>query len=349
MPNLLADFRSDTITQPSPEMRQAIAEAEVGDDGREGDPTARRLEAKGAALTGQEAALFCTSGTMGNLIAFMTHLRPGEEVIAERESHFLRYEGGSISAIAGAIPRTLSGQAGKMDLDELCAEIQRGSRLQPRTALIVAENTHNTAGGTILDCDYMQQLWELAAAHGVSVHLDGARVCNAAVALGQPVSALTRGCQSVMLDLSKGLAAPYGSLLCGNAEFIARARVLRSRIGGNVRQIGHMAAAGMLALETMIDRLADDHANARQLAEGFHAICPECVDLTLVQTNIVLVETAALGMTGPELVTRLEAAQVYTLAVSPRRVRFVTHCDVGSNEVARAVESFAHITGSRGG
>ncbi len=335
---VVADLRSDTVTKATPEMRRAMAEAEVGDDIREGDPTAQRLEAAAAEITGQEAAVFCSSGTMGNLLAFMCHLRPGEEVIAERDSHFLRYESGGVAAIAGGIPRTIPGVAGRMDLDQVEAELEPGTSHKPRTSLIVAENTHNMAGGTCLDRAYMQQLWELARSHGVSVHLDGARIWNAAVALDVPVSALTSGCQSVMVDLSKGLCAPYGSLLCGSGEFIARARNMRQRVGGGVRQIGHMAAAGLVALETMVERLAEDHANARRLAEGIHAIRPECVDLDLVQTNIVLVETAPLGVSGAELARILGEKGVLCHATGTKRIRLVTHRDVGEDQVAQALE-----------
>jgi len=322
------DLRSDTVTRATPEMRKAMAEAVVADDGREGDPTARRLEQMAAALTGHESGLFCTSGTMGNLVALMTHLQAGEEVIAERDSHFLRFESGGCTAVVGAIPRTLAGLAGRMDLDELESEIQPGSRHRPRSALVVAENTHNVAGGTCLEVRYMQRLWEIAGRRGIPVHLDGARVCNAAVALAVPVADLTRGCQSVMVDLSKGLCAPYGSLLCGSAEFIARARVMRQRVGGGVRQIGHMAAAGIVALETMIDRLAEDHANARLLAEGIAAARPGLVNLELVQTNIVNCDTRPLGLQAVELCHMLEERGVRCLPMDAYRVRFVTHRDV---------------------
>ncbi len=335
--SIIADFRSDTITQPTPEMRRAMAEAEVADDGREGDPTARRLERLAASLTGHEAALFCTSGTMGNLVAFMAHLRPGEEVIAERDSHFLRFEAGGVTAVVGAVPRTLVGRAGRMDLEELAREIQAGSRHRPRTALIVAENTHNLAGGAVLDAAYMQELSGLAAEHGLPVHLDGARVCNAAVALGVPVKELTRGCASVMIDLSKGLCAPYGSLLCGSEDFIARARHMRQRIGGGVRQIGHMAACGIIALEQMMDRLADDHRNARLLAEGIHEARPELVNLDQVQTNMVLLDTEPLGITAAALCERLASRGVHALPMQPYIVRFVTHRDVTAEQIAAAV------------
>jgi threonine aldolase len=342
---VIADLRSDTTTQPTLEMRRAMAQAEVGDDSRDGDPTAERLEAAAAAMTGQEAAVFCTSGTMGNLVAFMTHLRAGEEVMAERDSHFLRYESGGVSAIAGGIPRGLPGRAGRMDLGQVEAEIQSGSRHRPRTALIVAENAHNCAGGTVLDPGYMRELWELAGRHGIPVHLDGARVCNAAVALGVPVKELTGGCQSVMVDLSKGLCAPYGSLLCGSAEFVGRARAMRQRVGGGVRQIGHMAAAGLVALETMVERLAEDHAKARRLAEGIHAVRPETVDLQQVQTNMVMLCTRPLGQPAEEVAGALESRGVRCHATEQYRIRFVTHRDVSAEGVERAGEVMSAVLG----
>jgi len=332
-----ADFRSDTVTQPTPQMRRAMADAIVGDDGREGDPTARRLEEMGAALTGHQAALFCTSGTMGNLVALMTHLRPGEEVIAERDSHFLRFEAGGVTAVVGAIPRTLVGRAGRMALQEVAAEILPGTKHRPRTGLIVAENTHNLAGGAVLDLTYMRQLLGLAADRGIPVHLDGARVFNAAVALGVPVKELTEGCQSVMVDLSKGLCAPYGSLLCASADFIARARTMRQRLGGGVRQIGHLAACGIIALEQMIPRLAEDHALARRLAEGIHKLRPDVVDLNLVQTNMVILDTTSLGRPAAALCQELEAHGVRALPISSHQVRFVTHRDLTPDQVDAAL------------
>ncbi|MBN1458122.1 MAG: aminotransferase class I/II-fold pyridoxal phosphate-dependent enzyme [Armatimonadetes bacterium] len=335
---IVADLRSDTVTKATPAMRCAMAEAEVGDEIREGDPTAQRLEARAAELTGHEAALFCTSGTMGNLIAFCCHLQRGEEVIAESTSHFLHYESGGIAAIAGAMTRSLLGQAGRVGIDELEAAIRSGTTHNPRTALLVAENTHNYAGGTCLDQAYMKAFCETGRAHGIPVHLDGARVWNAAVALGCPVAELTSGCTSVMVDLSKGLGAPYGSLLCSSADLIARARYYRQRLGGGVRQIGHMAAAGLVAVETMIDRLSEDHANARRLAEGIHALRPECVDLELVQTNMVVVQTAPLGLSGAQLAEALTKKGVLCQATGAHRIRLVTHCDVDAEQIAASLD-----------
>ncbi len=345
---VVADLRSDTITEPTEEMRRAMAEAVVADHARDGCPITQRLTRLAAELTGMESALFCTSGTMGNLVAFLTHLVPGEEIIAEGNSHFLHFEAGGCSALAGAVVRTLRGHAGRMDLDELAAAVRPGDRLRPGTALIVAENTHNVAGGTCLDTEYMSRLWEIARAHEIAVHLDGARVFNAAVALGVPARELSQGCQSAMIDLSKGLCAPYGSLLCGSAEFIGRARVMLQRVGGGVRQIGHMAAAGVVALESMIDRLAEDHANARRLAEAIHSVRPGLVDLDLVHTNIVNVDTRPLGVTAAQLAAKLDAVGVRCLPMDAQRVRFVAHRDVTAKQIEGAVSIIADVFSSLG-
>jgi threonine aldolase len=264
-------------------------------------------------------------------------------VIAERSSHFLHFEAAGCSALAGAITRPLAGCAGRMDLDEVAAAIRPGDRLRPRTGLIVAENTHNLAGGTYLDAEYMSRLCELAADRNVPVHLDGARLFNAAVALGIPASDLTGGCDSVMIDLSKGLCAPYGSLLCGSADFIARAVTMRQRVGGNTRQIGHMAATGIIALEAMIERLGEDHASARRLAEGLHRVSPELVDLHLVQTNMVMVNSAPLRLPAAQLAERLAASGVRCLPMDSTRIRLVTHRDVSSERIDRAAEAIAGL------
>lgn len=341
----IIDLRSDTVTKPTPEMRRAMAEAIVGDDGREGDPTAQRLEKTGAEMVGQEAGLFCTSGTMANLVALMTHLKPGEEVMAERESHFLRFEAGGLAAVAHGFPRPLPGRAGRMDLEQVEREIQPGSRLRPRTALIEVENTHNNAGGACLDADYMRALWAIAKKHGIAVHLDGERIFNAAIALGVPAPELTKGCDSVMLGLSKGLCAPYGSLLCGSAEFTARARDMRHRIGGNVRQIGHMAAAGIVALQTMVDRLAEDHANARRLAEGINRVHAGLVDMETCQTNIVSVDTSLLGRPAAKLAAALNERGVQGLPLGEYRLRFVTHHDVTTAQIDHALGVIGEVFG----
>jgi threonine aldolase len=333
------DLRSDSVTQATPEMRRAMAEAVVGDDGREGDPTTQRLEKLSAEFTGQEAALFVASGTMGNLVALMTHLKPGEEVMAEREAHILRFEAGGVAAIVGAIPRGLKGEAGRLDLDEVEAEIQPPSRHRPRTGLIEIENTHNGAGGTVLDAGYIRELCGLAHAHHVPVHMDGERVFHAAVALGVATRELTRDCDSVMFGLSKGLGAPFGSMLCGSEAFVARARDTRQRVGGGMRQSGHMAAAGIVALETMVDRLAEDHAKARRLAEGIAAARAGLVDLARVQTNIVLMQTGPLGRPADQMVREMAAAGVGCLPVGPETVRFVTHYGVSGEDIEYAIET----------
>lgn len=346
MPEMtVIDLRSDSVTKATPEMKRAMAEALVGDDGREGDPTAQRLEKLGAEMVGQEAGLFCTSGTMANLVACMTHLRPGEEVIAERESHFLRFEAGGLAAVAHGFPRPLPGRAGRMDLDELDREIQQGSRLRPRTALIEVENTHNQAGGACLDAAYMRGLWAVAKKHGAAVHMDGERIFNAAIALGVPAPELAKGCDSLMFGLSKGLCAPYGSLLCGRGEFIMQARAMRHRLGGNVRQIGHMAAAGIVALETMVDRLAEDHANARRLAEGINQVHAGLVDMETCQTNIVSVDTSILGQPAAKLAAALDKRGVQGLPLGEFRLRFVTHRDVSREQIEQALVVVGEVFG----
>jgi threonine aldolase len=280
---------------------------------------------------------------MGNIVAFLTHLSPGDEIIAESSSHFMHYEAAGCSALAGAIVRPIDGPAGRMDLSELAAEVRPGDRLHPGTELIVAENTHNLAGGTCLDLDYMRRLWEIASERGVRVHLDGARLFNAAVALGTPSADLAGGCDSVMIDLSKGLCAPYGSVLCGPSDFIARAVVMRQRVGGNTRQIGHMAAAGIIALESMVDRLAEDHSKARLLGEGIHATHADLVDLDLVQTNMVMLDTVPLGLPAAEVAEKLSAAGVLCHATSRDRVRLVTHRDISAGQIEDALTAISGV------
>lgn len=331
------DLRSDTVTTPTPEMREAMFRAEVGDDGRGEDPTVQRLEQAAAARMGHAAGLFTISGTMGNLTALMTHVRPGEEVLLEAHAHILTHESGGIAAVAGAQARALPGERGRIPLEMIAKAIEPGSSHRPRTALLCLENTHNLAGGAILDPDYTRAACRLAHERGLSVHLDGERIFNAAVALGAPVTSLTADCDSVMFGLSKGLGAPLGSVLTGSVSFIREARRRRQRLGGGMRQAGIIAAAGLVALETMIERLAEDHANARRLAEGIAALDPRLTDLSRVQTNIVLLDTGPLGLEAKEACGRLERAGLRTLPVGARTVRLVTHKDVQAAHIERAL------------
>jgi len=331
------DLRSDTVTTPTPEMREAMFRAEVGDDGRGEDPTVQRLEQEAAARMGHAAGVFTISGTMGNLTALMTHLRPGEEALLEAHAHILTYEAGGIAAVAGAQPRALPGERGRIPLEMIAEAIEPGSSHRPRTALLCLENTHNLAGGTVLDPDYTKAACRLAHERGLSVHLDGERIFNAAVALGAPVTSLTADCDSVMFGLSKGLGAPLGSVLTGSVSFIREARRRRQRLGGGMRQAGIIAAAGLVALDTMIERLAEDHANARRLGEGIAALDPRLTDLSRVQTNIVLLDTGPLGLEAKEACGRLERAGLRTLPVGARTVRLVTHKDVQAAHIERAL------------
>lgn len=263
----LVDLRSDTVTKPSPEMRRAMAEAEVGDDVYGEDPTVRELEETGAALVGQEAGLFVPSGTMGNQVAVLTHTRRGDEVFLEAESHIYYYEVGDIAALAGAQPRPIPGSRGRFTAADLRAAVREPNIHYPNPRLVCLENTHNRAGGAVWRPEEVDAVVEAAHELGLAIHLDGARLFNAAVALGLPAARLARGVDSVMFCLSKGLGAPVGSLLCGPAEWIERARKERKRLGGGMRQAGILAAAGLWALRHNVERLAEDHANARWLAE----------------------------------------------------------------------------------
>lgn len=331
------DLRSDTVTHPTAEMRRAMFEAEVGDDVFGEDPTVNRLEALAAEKTGQEAGLFITSGTQGNLVAVLTHSRPGDEIILGEEAHILWYEVNGAAALGGVNMRTVPNyRDGRMEPGDIIGAIREQDIHCPETTLLCLENTQNRCGGTVLTVEYTNNLCDLVHGRGLKVHLDGARIFNAAVALGVPASALCRNVDSVSLCLSKGLGAPVGSLLCGSRDFIDRARKFRKMLGGGMRQAGVIAAAGIVALETMVDRLADDHANARRLARGLAGI--EGIKLAGedVPTNIVmfglLLELPAEGF-----VSHLEEAGVKVIALGDNLVRAVTHCMVSSSDIDEAL------------
>lgn len=338
------DLRSDTVTQPTPEMREAMYRAEVGDDVFSDDPTVNKLEELAAAKLGKAAAVFVASGTMGNLVSLLTHCGRGEEVIVGSEAHIFRYEAGGSSALGGIAQFQIPNNPdGTLPLDRVEAAIRGSDQHEARTRLIALENTHNRCGGTVLPIDYLRQVRELADRHGLSVHLDGARVFNAAVALGVDVKAIAQYADSVTFCLSKGLSAPVGSVICGDADFIARARRNRKMVGGGLRQAGVLAAAGIVALEKMIDRLADDHANARRLAEGLADTPGFVVDLDRVQTNIVFFELDASVKVSGDVVTQRMLAQGVKL-ISPgvhfRRFRAVTHAWVTRDEIDHALLAF---------
>jgi threonine aldolase len=327
------DLRSDTVTHPTPEMRKAMFEAEVGDDVYGEDPTVNRLEAVVAGMIDKEAALFTTSGTQSNLIAVLTHTKHGEEIIVGDEAHILWYEVGGAAALGGVILRTVpTDGGGRLDPDDIDRAIRSKDIHYPQTTLICLENTHNRCGGTVLTADYTDQVCNLAHRRGLKVHLDGARIFNAAVALGVPACTLTQNVDSVALCLSKGLGAPVGSLLCGSKDFVERARKFRKMLGGGMRQAGVIGAAGIVALETMVDRLAEDHANARRLAQGLAGIKGITLAQDDIPTNIVMFELSPELSVG-KFMKGLEEAGVKVGLRDGRPFRAVTHWMVSSSDI----------------
>jgi threonine aldolase len=323
----MIDLRSDTVTRPSLEMRAAMAAAEVGDDVYGEDPTVNQLENRAAQVFGREAALFVPSGTMGNQIAIRVHTQPGQEVIAESRAHILDWEMATTAVFSGCLIRAVPAKGGILTWKQIEPEIRGAGSLRAATGLIEIENTHNMAGGVVTPLPVMEEIWEGARERKLPVHLDGARIFNAATALGVDVKTLTRGFDTVMFCLSKGLGAPVGSMLTGSAELIARARVFRKALGGGMRQVGILAAAGLLALEKGPARLHEDHANARLLAEALSHMEGVAIDLDSVETNIVIFRLTG-KLTAAELVARLKARGILASAFGPDAIRLVTHLDV---------------------
>ncbi len=343
----LVDLRSDTVTRPTPAMRRAMAEAVVGDDVFREDPTVRRLEEAAAARTGKEAALFVPTGTMGNQIAVNVWTRPGQEVILEERSHIFNYEMGTMAVFSGVLPRPIRGDAGAPSAETVRKAIRPPVYYLTQTGLIALENTHNMAGGTIFPVTDAETICALARAQRIPVHLDGARMFNAAVALGKTPAELARPFDSVMFCLSKGLGAPVGSLICGPAGFIEEALRVRKRLGGGMRQAGILAAAGLVALEENVERLAEDHAKARRLAEGIAAIPGLSIEAARVQTNIVVFSVPSAGITAPEIVEGWKNAGVLALAIDDAQVRAVTHYDVDQAGIERALMVLARLLRDR--
>lgn len=338
------DLRSDTVTLPTPAMREAMYRAELGDDVFGEDPTTNRLEEMAAERMGKEAALLVASGTMGNLVCTLTHCRRGEEVILGDRSHTFLYEAGGMSTLGGIHPHTISNQPdGTMRLEDIEGAIRVDNVHFPRTRLICLENTHNRCNGSALRPEYIDSVAALAKERGLSVHLDGARIFNAAVALGIDVKELTANVDSLSFCLSKGLSAPVGSVVCGSSEFIAEARRARKVLGGGMRQAGVIAAAGITALEEMVDRLAEDHENARRLAEGISRISGLSIELAKVQTNIIYFELDEGRMTPKELVTELNKKEIKLLAVENRRLRAVTHYGISAEDIDLTVKILSEV------
>ncbi len=332
------DLRSDTVTRPSPEMYEAMAKARLGDDVLGDDPTVMELEVLAAKTMGKEAAMFVPSGTMGNQIALACHCDRGDAILIEEEAHIAYYEVGAPAILAGVISWTLPSDKGILDPDYMEARILKRSLHTPGTTLLCLENTHNRAGGTVIPLESHRAYREVAHRHGVKIHLDGARVFNAAAALGVPVSEIASEVDSVNFCLSKGLRAPVGSLLCGSSEMIAKAHVWRKRLGGGMRQAGLLAACGIVSLTKMVDRLADDHRRARDLAAGIAELPGLHVDWDRVQTNMVLVST---GAPAEEWVGKLQERGVLCFAVAANRIRLVLHADISDEDVAKAISAFA--------
>lgn len=336
MASKFIDLRSDTVTLPTPEMREAMYRAELGDDVYGEDPAVNRLEAMAAERMGKEAAVLLTSGTQGNLCGVLSHCSRGDEVIVGDQSHVFHYEVASCAALGGIQLRTVPNRQGLPDPADVEAAI-RGENIHfPPTGLVCLENTHNRCGGAVLSAGAMGAVIQVARRHGIPVHLDGARIFNAAVALGVPAKSLVKDVDSVTFCLSKGLSAPVGSLLCGSAAYVKRARKLRKMLGGGMRQAGIIAAAGIVALETMVERLAEDHDNARRLAEGLAALPGITLDPESVQSNILIFDLTP-GMTAGDFVGELSAEGVRANATGPQRVRFVTHYGITAADVDAAL------------
>ena len=337
----MIDLRSDTVTRPTAAMRDAMARAEVGDDGYGDDPTVNALEAKAAAMLGKEAAVLVPTGTMGNLCAVFAQTGRGDEAIVESTAHIYRTEQGGMAALAGVPYRVLPGQRGMIPIEALRVALEGsgyGARLRP--ALVCVETTHNAAGGTVPPLDYLAAVHEAATQAKAAVHMDGARLFNAAVALGVDVSTIARCATTVTFCLSKGLGAPVGSVLCGPAEVIGRARQARKMLGGTMRQAGVLAAAGIVALDTMVARLADDHRRARRLAEGLHALHPTICDPAGVETNILFVTMSASGVLAAEWCRRLGARGIVCRPTDAARIRLLTHADIADADIEAALAAF---------
>lgn len=341
------DLRSDTVTKPTPAMRRAMAEAEVGDDVFGEDPTVNRLQEMAAAIMGKEAALLVTSGTQGNLVSILAHCGRGDEAIVGDQSHTYLYEQGGMAALGGVHPRVLPNRPdGTIDLDQIEAAIRPDNVHFPRSRLLILENTHNRCYGAPLTPDYIRAAADLAHRHGLKVHVDGARIFNAAIALGVDVRELVEPVDSVTFCLSKGLSAPVGSVVCGSKAFIEEARRARKVLGGGMRQAGVIAAAGIVALTEMVDRLAEDHENARRLAAGLAQMPAFEVDLERVYTNIVYFDVVD-GRRAEEVVQAAKEAGVLVLPVGPHRIRAVTHYGIEESDIEEALDVFDRIARQR--
>lgn len=344
------DLRSDTVTHPTPAMREAMARAEVGDDVYGDDPTVNRLQEMAAAKLGKEAGLFVASGTMGNLAAMLAHCGRGDEVILGDKAHTFLYEAGGISALGGVHSHQVTNQPdGTLLLDDILAAIRPNDQHFPVTRLVALENTHNRCGGVVLSPEYTREVGQLCKDNNLVLHLDGARLFNAAVALGIPAQQLAEPADSVTFCLSKALCAPVGSVLCGSQDFIQRAHRIRKQLGGGMRQAGILAAAGIVALETMTERLADDHARAKRLAQGLAKIPGIELDPGTPYTNMIFLSLSAeVPSNTKDVVAALEKHGVLVGATGSRRFRLVSHYWIDDANVEKAIQAFSQVLSKAG-
>ncbi len=340
---MVINLRSDTQTLPTEEMLDRMSHSPLGDDVFGEDPTVSGLEKMTSELFGKEAALFVSSGTMGNLCALMSHTRPGDEVILEADSHIYYYEVGGFSALAGLSPRLVPGNHGIMSVDLIKKAMRPDDIHFPKPSLLCIENTHNRGGGTVYPVSLVDEIAMFAHEQGLKVHVDGARIFNAAIALGVDVKELVENADSVMFCLSKGLSAPIGSMLIGNESFIKRARKVRKMLGGGMRQAGVIAAAGIVSLEKMVDRLVEDHANARFIAEELVKVEGIDIDLNTVQTNMVYCDISQLKISAKQLAELLKEKNVLVSAVPPYRIRLVTNRHINIDDAKKAVEIIEEV------
>ena len=345
----IVDLRSDTLTLPTPEMREAMARAEVGDDVWGEDPTVQRLEATAAARLGKEAGLFVASGTMGNLVSVVAHTQAGQEVVLDLDSHIYNYEVAGGTIVGNVQMRPVKTERGFLTPEQVQESLRPANIHLPVTGLVCLENTHNRHGGTCCTPEEITAVAKVAHAAGVAVHVDGARLFNAAVALKREPREFAATVDSVTFCLSKGLAAPVGSVVCGSKAFVDRAKRVRKMVGGGMRQAGVLAAAGLISLERMVDRLAEDHANARTLAEALATMPGVVIDLASVQTNIVIIrvdrgDRARSIAATEEIVKGCAARKVKIHAMGPTAIRCVTHKDVDAEDIRRAVDAFRELT-----
>jgi threonine aldolase len=336
----------DTSTEPTPAMIEAMAQAELGDDVYHSDPTVNELERLGASLLGHDDAVYMPTGTMSNLAAVLAGAERGTEVIAEADSHIVYYEAGGMAAVAGTMPRTITTDDGVLTAGRVAPYLRKPDQHYPPTSMLCVENTHNRAGGTVTDVAAMTGLRALCDEHGLHLHVDGARIFNAAVALDVDVAQLSAPADSVSVCLSKGLSAPVGGLLAGSEEFVARARRARKMLGGAMRQAGVVAAAGIVALQTGIDRLAEDHLRARRLAEGLQSVGGLTVLTPRPVTNFVLIDVTSSGRAAEDVVADLKRHGINASSRPPTTIRFVTHRQIGDDDVVTLVKTLTEVMGA---